>query len=386
MTSAFVAAAALFVAVSSSALPAPKDVDLTAPDGTHLKATFFAADRPGPAVLLLHMCITTRTSWEPVARGLAAAGISAMTIDNRGFGASGGPRFDAASPEVVRQQREQWPGDFDAAYAWLVAHPGVDKTRIGLSGGSCGVNNAIGLASRHSDVRSLALLAGGADPAGITYLTANPWLPIFGAAADDDIYDHHFPQVMRWFVEVTGNPRNRFVGFANGGHGTEIFGPHPELVSQIVGFFTDTLVTGPADPAARFTPKKTAVSEFWSVVNARGGADNATRLFREARTRDPQAFLFPESILNQLGYTRLTADAVDDAVTLFKLNAEAYPASANAQDSLADAYAASGQTDLALAAEQKCLELLPADQIDGQFKVTLRQAVEEKIGKLKTSK
>lgn len=364
----------------------PREVDLTAPDGTRLKATYFAADRPGPAVLLLHMCITTRASWEPVARQLAAAGINAMTIDNRGFGESGGPRFDQARPEIVRELQEKWPGDFDAALTWLLAQPGVDQHRIGLGGGSCGVNNAVGLASRHKDqVRSLALLAGGADTNGITFLTTNPWLPIFGAAAADDIYDRQFPHVMRWFVEVTGNPRNRFVGFPSGGHGTEIFAPHPELVTQIVGWFTDTLITAPADPAARFTPKQTPLAEFWSLASEPGGIERATRLFRETRQRDPQAFLFPESVLNQLGYARLRARDADHAVAVFKLNVEAYPASANAQDSLADAYAAHGDTALALAAEQKCLELLPADPSDEELKASLRKAVEGKIAKLKAS-
>ena len=68
---------------------------------------------------------------------------------------------------------------------------------------------------------------------------------------------------------------------------------------------------------------------------------------------------------------------------LFKLNVEAYPTSSNAQDSLADGYAARGQHDLALAAEQRCLDLLPADTINDQFKAALRQAAEEKIAKLK---
>ncbi len=385
MNSVLAVVVALVLAWSLPSQPAPRDVDLTAPDGTRLKTTYFAADRPGPAVLLLHMCITTRASWEPVARQLAAAGVNVMTIDNRGFGESGGPRYEGAGPEVDRQLEQKWPGDFDAAFAWLTAQPGVDKRRIGLGGGSCGVNNAVGLASRHADVRSLALLAGGTDSAGITYLIGHPWLPIFGAAAADDKYDPQFPQVMRWFVDVTGNPRNKFVGFADGGHGTEIFRPHPELVKQIVDWFVNTLVTAPVDPSAKFTPKKTAISEFWSVVSAPGGAAQATRMFREARARDPHAFLFPESMLNQLGYGRLTAGQLDDAVEMFKLNTEAYPASANAQDSLADAYAARGQTDLALAAEQKCLELLPAYKADEQFKSALRKAAEEKLAKLKAS-
>ena len=69
---------------------APKDVDLVAPDGTKLRATSFAAAKPGPGVLLMHMCNTVRKSWEPVAKGLSEAGINALTIDNRGFGESGG--------------------------------------------------------------------------------------------------------------------------------------------------------------------------------------------------------------------------------------------------------------------------------------------------------
>ena len=188
---------------------------------------------------------------------------------------------------------------------------------------------------------------------------------------------------VRWLAEVSGNPRNRFVGFADGRHGTEIFGPHPELPRQIVAWFVDTLVKAPANPAARFTRKKTAISEFWAVASQRGGAANAARLFREARQRDPQAFLFPEAILNLLAYTRLQENDTDDAVELFKLNVEAYPTSANAQDSLADGYVARGQNDLALAAEQKCLDLLPADKINDQFKASLRQSAEGKLAKLK---
>lgn len=390
----------LLVASSAAAQPAPRDVDITAPDGTRLRGTYFAAQTvPAggsanagvPAVMLLHMCNTTRVSWQPVAQQLAAAGINALTLDNRGFGESGGPRFDGAAPNVQRELNQKWPADFDTALAWLEAQPGVSKDRIGAGGGSCGVNNAVHLARRHPEVRALVLLAGAADidPAnadGLTYLLTHAWLPIFTAAAADDQYDPHFPEMMRWLAEITGNPRNRFVGFKDGRHGTEIFGPHPELPRQITAWFEDTLIKSPANAAASFTPKKTPISEFWAVANQRGGAARAAQLFRQARQRDPHAFLFPEFPLNLLAYSKLqSADRADkdDAVELFKVNTEAYPTSANAQDSLADGYVARGQIELALAAEQKCLELLPADTINEQFKAQLRKAAEAKIAKLK---
>jgi len=152
----------------------------------------------------------------------------------------------------------------------------------------------------------------------VKYLESNPWLPIFSAAAADDEFDSQAPQLMRWFAEVSGNARNRFLGFKDGRHGTEIFSRHPQLPQQIVAWFVDTLVKSPADPTARLTQRKAAISEFWAVTSQRGTASSAIRLFRDARKRDPKAFLFPESILNQLAYTRLQNGDADDAVELFK--------------------------------------------------------------------
>jgi predicted alpha/beta hydrolase len=73
----------LAIGLASAQAPSRKDVDITAPDGIKLRATFFSAGKPGPGVILLHMCNTTRKSWEPVAVGLSAKGINALTIDNR---------------------------------------------------------------------------------------------------------------------------------------------------------------------------------------------------------------------------------------------------------------------------------------------------------------
>jgi hypothetical protein len=187
---------------------------------------------------------------------------------------------------------------------------------------------------------------------------------------------------MQWFSELSGNPRTKFSGFKNGRHGTEIFGPHPELVDQIVAFVIDALVASPVDLKKPVTPRKTPASEFFALVNQSGGSAKAAAVFHEARKRDPKAVVFPEYPMNLLGYAKLEAGDKQDAIELFKLNTEAYPASANAQDSLSDAYLAAGQNDLALAAEQKCLALLPADKNDGQFKAQLEQQAKEKIAKL----
>jgi dienelactone hydrolase len=380
----------LLVATSAAAQSAPRDVDITSADGTRLKGTYFAAGpgrsargEGGPAVLLLHMCNTTRQSWEPVARQLASVGIAALTVDNRGFGESGGPRYTGATPDVQREVSQQWPADFDAALAWLEAQPAVSKSRMGVGGGSCGVNNAVQLASRHPEIHSLVLLAGGTDYAGVQSLSQHPWLPVFTAAAADDQYDSHAPDLMRWFAEFTGNPRSRFVGFKDGRHGTEMFAPHPELPRQIVEWWDETLTKSPVEPGAPFTRKKTPASDFWAVLNQKSSGARAAEQFRQTRQRDRSVFLFPEFIVNQLAYTRLQNGDKDDAIELFRLNVEAFPTSANAYDSLADGYIARGQNDLALAAQEKCLQLLPADTLNEEFRTLLRRGAEQKIAKLK---
>ena len=71
---------------------APRVVELKARDGTVLKASYFAAAKPGPGVLLFHQSNRTRKAWDDVAGQLAAAGINTLTLDVRGFGESGGKK------------------------------------------------------------------------------------------------------------------------------------------------------------------------------------------------------------------------------------------------------------------------------------------------------
>src|SRR5262245_56876400 len=59
---------------------AARVMELKAADGTVLKASYFAAGKPGPGVLLLHQSNRTRKSWDDLAGQLAAAGINTLTL------------------------------------------------------------------------------------------------------------------------------------------------------------------------------------------------------------------------------------------------------------------------------------------------------------------
>ena len=71
---------------------------------------------------------------------------------------------------------------------------------------------------------------------------------------------------------------------------------------------------------------------------------------------------FSENTLNRFGYRYLGQQRVDEAIAIFKLNAEAYPESFNVYDSLAEAYMAKGEPERAIAYFQRSLILNPDNQ------------------------
>jgi uncharacterized protein len=65
----------------------------------------------------------------------------------------------------------------------------------------------------------------------------------------------------------------------------------------------------------------------------------------------------PENVLNDLGYAALEQGRVKEAITLFQSNVDGNPNSADAYDSLADAYLKDGQLLAAKGAEDHCVQL-----------------------------
>jgi tetratricopeptide (TPR) repeat protein len=89
------------------------------------------------------------------------------------------------------------------------------------------------------------------------------------------------------------------------------------------------------------------------------GVERALAVFKEARKRDPQAILFQEPTLNNLGYRLIQKGRIKDAIRIFELNTEAYPLGFNTYDSLAEAYMLDGDKQLAIKNYKKSLELNP---------------------------
>jgi len=353
-------------------VPAPRVVDLKAADGTKLKATYFAAAKPGPGVLLLHQCNQQRKNWDDLAGRLAGTGINVLTLDYRGYGESGGtPYKDLAQDEVTKVVTEKWPGDVDTAFSYLVAQPGVTRGTVGAGGASCGVNQSIQLARRHPEVKSLVLLSGNTDRDGRGFLRRSEKLPMMLGAADDD---GAAVEVMQWLFELSMNPGSKFVHYTSGGHGTEMFAAHKELPGTIVDWYVQTLVKTPGSAPAVSVLSKRGAPVILEAIDLPGGASAIAERLAEARRRHPKANLFSEAIANQLGYEHLQSGDSQGAVEILKLNAVAYPNSPNVYDSLSDAYLADGQKDLARENAKKALELLKSDTTDPEAQ---RKAIQE---------
>jgi hypothetical protein len=305
--------------------------------------------------------------------------VTALSVDYRGYGESGGtPHDKLSSDDLTKMMATTWPGDIDAALAFLSRQPGVKAERVGAAGGSCGVNNAVQLARRHDHVKALALLAGGTDRAGRLFLEESTAPPVFAAAAADDQYAN-FVEIMSWLFGVSHRPESRLAQYASGGHAAVIFKTHPELADALATWFAGVLLDShPALPATNGVPLAPGILVTLHAIDQPGGA--AAEIARRGRApagshADPR---LPESFVNQLGYEHMLMKDDSAAIDLMKLNALMYPHSPNTMDSLSDAYLAAGDKVSALAAATQVLVRLETPR----RKADLRRVAEGKIKQL----
>jgi tetratricopeptide (TPR) repeat protein len=80
-----------------------------------------------------------------------------------------------------------------------------------------------------------------------------------------------------------------------------------------------------------------------------------------AASLDP-AEIMSERAMNSLGYGLMRADKLAEAITIFKLNVNAFPDAFNVYDSLGEAYMKAGEKELAIKNYEKSLELNPDNE------------------------
>lgn len=109
------------------------------------------------------------------------------------------------------------------------------------------------------------------------------------------------------------------------------------------------------------TPKPSIADALIQTIFEKG-IDSAVVQYNELRNGSPDSYNFKESQLNNLGYQLLQLGKNTEAMAILKLNAEAYPLSANVYDSYAEACMINGDKQLAIDNYKKSLELNPKNE------------------------
>jgi tetratricopeptide (TPR) repeat protein len=116
------------------------------------------------------------------------------------------------------------------------------------------------------------------------------------------------------------------------------------------------------DPVVEAVINYVPGSSFAELLNEAQSQTDIRAFLTKYRTfkADPtHRFVETEGPLNRLGYALLQNKRAADALEVFKLNADSFPRSANAFDSLGDGYQAVGNRELAIQSYEKALAIDP---------------------------
>jgi len=169
----------------------PSPLALRSADGTALAADLWLAGPRAPAVVIVHGAGSRKENHADFGLACREAGMSALALDLRGHGASGGA---------------SGPGMLNDVMAALDALADRGAGALGLRGSSLGGFLALHAASRHPATRAAVALCP-ARPEGLARLFGQDWplaLPLERAVSR--------PGVARAFWHATGDDRVPWAG------------------------------------------------------------------------------------------------------------------------------------------------------------------------------
>lgn len=133
-------------------------VEITASDDLILVGDYYTAADEGakPAVLLMHMNNSQRSSWDDLIPALTEAGYNVLNVDLRGHGDTGG--------------KKDWPlaiTDVQTWLDWLRTQPDVRPDAVSIIGASIGSNLALVGCANDADCVTAIALSPGTDYFGV---------------------------------------------------------------------------------------------------------------------------------------------------------------------------------------------------------------------------
>lgn len=201
-----------------------------AADGLLLQGDYYsAARRPAPGALLLHQGERDRSTWTALAERLQSAGYAVLTLDLRGYGATGGTPDWALAPR-----------DAAAALEQLSELPGVDANRLIVVGAGIGANLGLNACADRAGCGAAVLLSPGLDYLGITTGSAIVRMgarPVLIITSEND---GNNPADSVALNSMAQGP-HRLDIYPGAGHGTDILAAEPGFVNVIAEWLVEVV-------------------------------------------------------------------------------------------------------------------------------------------------
>jgi dienelactone hydrolase len=363
---------------------------------------------PGPFPLILYA--------PDLGRGMAENAALCELIASHGFVVAGTHSVGAQSlqPELGARDLSAQRGDLQFVLRLMKSDARCDPGQLGVVGAGAGGTAAVMLALRDSRVDAVACLAGAAPLARFRSLVKDD--PYFDPARmraallvlDSEGYDWTLPaladELTYTDLFLLRAPIQLPVGMtqysllaamrADSAISPDVPKVYARVCERTCSFFATELGDSTSPPTVQsdytgFTVahREGSVpppnSEQFRQILQVNGATRAAELWAQYNLAASDPPLIAESVLNNMGYGLLRADAGVDAITVFRMCAEAYPNSANAWDSYAEACLNTGDEARALELYRRALEVLPQDTTTSpDLKEQIRSHATEAIERL----
>lgn len=207
-------------------------VEFETQDAVKIAADYYPAEGSSKGVVLVHMMPATRQSWRELGARLQESGYHALAIDLRGHGESGGGDYRQFS-EAEHQASIH---DLEAAAKFL-----QDKGVISLvfAGASIGANLALQYLAQNPETKAAVLLSPGVDYHGIEIeplakqISEKQKILFVGAEDDAGTMGGSCEEIAELLQAQSK------ICYPEGGHGTNLFQSHEELMEQMMSFLKE---------------------------------------------------------------------------------------------------------------------------------------------------
>lgn len=174
--------------------------------------------------------------------------------------------------------------------------------------------------------------------------------PIVGLGWHTMVFDD---QEIVWHNGGTGGYRT-FAGFIKGGDMGVVVLSNSNVSVDDVGVHL-------LHPESALTKTKTSIGGYLKTIIEKDGIETAAKEYWALKESHQNEYDFGENQLNILGYAYLGDEEIGKAISVFKLNMEAFPNSSNVYDSYGEALMKNNENEKAIANYKKSVELNPAN-------------------------